>query len=59
MSNSGRYSDCETCKFMNWRRENPICKSCDFGEFYEAKIRTSQPTDAELMDLYASMERDD
>lgn len=52
-----KFPECASCIFNNKRRRspNPICGSCDRGEFYEERIRTRAPTDNELMKLFGEM----
>lgn len=53
-----KFPECVSCIYggkQTRRTMNPICKSCDRGEFFEERIRTRAPTDNELMKLYGEM----
>lgn len=55
-----KFPDCTDCKwFLRGRssgrvNQNPICRECDAGEFFEQRVSNRAPTDDELMSLYRS-----
>ncbi|MER9176334.1 hypothetical protein NKH72_22400 [Mesorhizobium sp. M0955] len=58
-----KFPDCVSCKFFirknKTRRRNPICGSCDNGEFFEERSRSRELSNDELMNIYGRMHRDD
>lgn len=52
-----KFPECGSCIYGSKKRRmpNPICKSCDRGEFFEERIHTSAPSDHELMKLFGEM----
>jgi hypothetical protein len=54
-----KFDDCRSCVFFLKNRRNPICKSCDAGEFYEEKHTCREKTNDELMKLYGEYTDDD
>lgn len=52
-----KFPDCLSCKYWiakrKTRRRNPICGSCDNGEFYEERFRSRELSNNELMNLYS------
>ncbi len=54
-----KFDDCKTCIFYSKRRRNPICRSCDAGEFYEEKQSSREMSDDELMSSYKDYHDDD
>jgi hypothetical protein len=60
MSNlEGKFDECPSCIFFSKKRENPFCKSCNAGEFFEEKIISRRPTENELMIILGRMMNDD
>jgi hypothetical protein len=47
-----KFPDCGDCRFFNRKIERPQCKECGCGEFFEARVRNTVPTDDELMFIY-------
>ncbi|RWB95553.1 hypothetical protein [Mesorhizobium sp.] len=56
-----KFPDCVSCRYFirKTRRNNPICGSCDNGEFYEERSRNRELSDNELMNMFGRMHRDD
>ena len=54
-----KFEDCRQCRFFNALVANPICGSCDNGEFFEERTRSRAPSDNELMQIYRRMPNDD
>jgi hypothetical protein len=54
-----RHRDCPSCKHFNPTRATAPCVPCGFGENFEEKPLDDEPSDEELMNFYAGMERDD
>lgn len=52
MSIRPKFSDCKDCRFFNRISENPVCRECGAGEFFDERIRISNPSKNELMDSY-------
>lgn len=59
MTVTPRHPECIDCHFFNKRRVSRRCLPCGSGEFFEEKIVDRDPTDAELMRIYARMSHDD
>lgn len=51
-----KFSDCWDCRFFNRfsRRHNPICESCDSGEFFEERPQR-RPSDNDLINEFRDL----
>jgi hypothetical protein len=54
-----KFDDCRFCVFFLKNRVNPICGSCDSGEFFEEKIRVREKSNNELMAMYGEYHDDE
>ncbi len=54
-----RFSECRECRFYRYGNTSSKCGGCGAGEFFEEVIDDFEPDDAELMEAFRSMTRDD
>lgn len=57
MRNPGRFSECRDCLFHNRNRENPLCRDCTAGEFFEERVRI-RDVDEDMISTFARMTHD-
>lgn len=50
-----KFDDCQSCRYFLRSHQNPICRECDIGEFFEPRQRTGELTDNELIREFRDM----
>jgi hypothetical protein len=50
-----KFEDCRSCIYFSKKRRNPICRECDYGEFFEGRTSCREKNNDELMKLYREL----
>jgi hypothetical protein len=58
MAHQQRHPECVQCVFFKRTRLSSYCLPCGAGENFLEKIIIREPTDQELMEIYAKMDED-